>query len=29
MNIGVANMTTADGKRIFATGGGAAPAATQ
>ena len=28
MNIGVANMTTADGKRIFATGGGA-PAATQ
>ena len=28
MNIGVANMTTADGKRIFATGG-AAPAAAQ
>ena len=27
MNIGVANMTTADGKRIFATGGGAAAAA--
>jgi hypothetical protein len=27
MNIGVANLTTADGKRIFATGGGApAPA---
>ena len=29
MNIGVANMTTADGKRIFATGGGAAPPAQQ
>jgi hypothetical protein len=29
MNIGVANMTTADGKRVFATGGGAAAPAAQ
>jgi len=26
-NIGVANITTADGKRVFANGGGGAPAA--
>ena len=29
MNIGVANMTTADGKRIFATGGGGGAATQQ
>jgi hypothetical protein len=29
MNIGVANITTADGKRVFANGGGGAPAANQ